>query len=130
MSGKHRQGIATLMAILILAFAAVALAAIASWVAYDARRTREGRQDAQLRQLLHAVAAAAIDRAGNAKDGDEEIRVPAGIQSSLTLRFTEHSDQACVAHLTAVVEGRRQTQTLRLKKSDKAWVIFEARLGD
>ena len=66
-----RPGVATLLAILMLAFVALALAAITRLAVADATRTRDAAADAQLRQLLLA----GLDQLA----ADEPIGAPAGL---------------------------------------------------
>ena len=132
---RRARGFAMLAAIAMLGIVGAILAALTGQFSYEVHRTGRAFQEAQLRQLLHAGAQDAIERARSwgdtltAEKWTVELPsplAPAGAQiaSRLLPIDATHTDVEIEAHL----DNRSATQVLHLTRSSSGWTASGAEL--
>ena len=134
---RKSRGFAMLAAIAMLAVVAAVLAALTGQFGGEIRRTRRAFQDAQLRQLLHAGAQDAIERArswdGAPKAGGWTVQLPQPLAGGdgARVRSQVHSMNETQAdiEIEAHFDDRTATQVLHLTRSGGTWSAAGAELN-
>ncbi len=130
----NRRGVATLVALSMLALVASALMMATSVFSAEAQRTRNGKADAQARQLLLAGTRAAQARLADdppANPQTFDVSLPQAVRdlpSTLQMRLNPQADGSVAVELDAQVSGRAHRQSIRLSRQAQVWVITESRL--
>jgi hypothetical protein len=129
MTWRRRRGMATVVALTLLAFVAVLLAALGTWIGLEARRTHAAGEDAQLRQLLHAGALAASDSSMSA--GTSDLPLPRELSEQaarVTVVITQPSPSMRTATIEAGLATHRARQIVHYARSGERWTITSATL--
>lgn len=131
---RRRCGFATFTAVALVGTTALALTALAGLAMHQADRAQTAAEDAQLRQLLHAgmLYNAPLPNANDDASAPYRVPLPDTLDpedASLTIRATAQADVSPQTRvITATLNGRTATQTLRYDAQTAAWHVVEVQM--
>lgn len=130
LSGRPRNGLATAIALLLLALVAVALVVIAQLVRDDARRTFDERVNAQLRAL---VLAAVIDaRTHLQEDGrliaDTAVPMPPAMEPASVRYTAAQQETQWLVQILARCDDRELQSECTLEQNAGVWTVRDSKL--
>jgi len=126
---QHARGLATLIAVVMLASVSMATLALSVSFQLNANRTQRTDARAQLRQLLHAGVVNVAADASPTRSTDQPWSVPVPEEAGLLhLTALEWDDQSRVVHIEAKQPERSLAQTVTLTRdaNSGAWQLIRA----
>lgn len=136
---KARRGMATIMAVTLIALVGAALAGLTQLLAADGRATRAALDRSQMDQLLIAGAIAArgmlppANEPGKGRTGTFNIALPPELADRaglMTIRSEAGPGRVSwIFHIEVHIDGRGAGQTLRFGRTSLGWAPASAELA-